>query len=122
MKTQAQLRTELYNALYNDTDITNNIFWLGKPTSTSSFPCVIYSFMSNIGNYAFQGWLTSEEIIIQLDVYTEPSDKTNMDLTINKLNSIMQSINYRNVGMSAEIFLEDIQKIVRSTRWEKYNV
>ena len=122
MKTQAQLRTELYNALYNDTVITNNIFWIGRPTASSSFPCIIYSFLDTTGAYAFTEWLTSEKVIIQLDVYTGTKDKTSMDTTINRLNTIMGGLGYRNIGAVAEFFLEDIRKIVRPTRWEKWNV
>lgn len=120
--TQAQIRTELYNALYNDTVLPNNIFWIGKPTATSDYPCIVYQFMSAIGGYAFQDGLNSEEIIIQLDIYTDTDDKTNMDTIMNQLDIAMGNIGYRNIAKTIETFLEDIQKIVRPTRWAKWNV
>ena len=122
MKTQAQLRTELYSALYNDTTLPNEIFWIGKPTITSTFPCIIYTFLDDIGGYAFGDGLVTEDITVQLDVYVDVSDKTNMDIIIQKLKSVMYGIGYRNIGMPIEFLEADIDKILRPTRWEKYNV
>jgi len=122
MKTQAQLRAELYNSLKDDITLPDEIFWVGKPTVTDTFPCIIYLMLNTLGGYAFQDGLVSEDFTVQLDVYTDVSDGTNMDIIINRLNTVMESICYRNIGMPSEMFDADINKIVRPTRWEKINV
>ena len=122
MKTQAQLRTELYSALYANTTLPNNIYWIGKPTITSTFPCIIYTFLDDIGGYAFSDGLVSEDVTVQLDVYVDLGDQANMDIIVNELKSVMYTIGYRNIGQSVEFLEADIQKIMRPTRWEKWNV
>lgn len=122
MKTQAQLRAELYNALKDDTTLPDEIFWIGKPTATDTFPCIIYSILNTVGGYAFQDGLVSEDFTVQLDVYTDVGADANMDTIVNRLNTVMESIHYRNIGGSIEFMDADINKIVRPTRWEKINV
>jgi hypothetical protein len=122
MNTQAQLRTELYSALYDNVTLPNEIYWIGKPTLTSAFPCIIYTILDTTGGYAFQDGLVSEDFTVQLDVYVDLGDQTNMDIIVQKLKDVMFAIGYRNIGQPVEFIESDINKIMRVTRWEKINV
>jgi hypothetical protein len=122
MKITSELRTELFTALNASAILNNNILWSAQPKDVSSFPCLIYTFLNDIGSYVFGTGLTSEEIVFQIDIITEPSDKTNMDLIVTTLKSVMFGIGYRNIGIAAETLDEDIQKLIKPTRWERINV
>ena len=121
MKTQSQLRAAIYNALYNDTTLTNNIYWIGRPTVSNAFPCIVYSMIDTVGGYSFEG-RASELVQFQIDLYVDPSSAAVMDAQHEKIKTLMEGLNYRLMSSPAEFLDADINKVIRITRWEFINV
>lgn len=121
MKTQSQLRSTVYNALLNSTAITNNIYWLSRPTVSNQFPCITYGVLDTTGSYAFCG-KQSELFQIQIDLYCDPSEITAMDTQFEGIKTAMEGAGYRLISSPAEFLEADINKIVRASRWEVVNV
>lgn len=121
MQTQSQLRAAVYTGLYNNTTLTNNIFWLGRPTVSNSFPCIVYSIIDSLGDYSFCG-KQSEVVQFQIDLYTDPQDVATMDTQIETIKTVMEGLGYRNIGTPAEFLDAEIAKVIRASRWEIINV
>lgn len=127
METQGQIRARIYNALLADTAlatiISDRLYWVGKPTITDTFPLLNYSILDTSGGYVFgQNSANSEDYSIQIDVYTEPSDVTNMDAIIARIKAVMTTQCFREASSPIEFLESDINKIVRPMRWEAINV
>ncbi len=129
MQTQAQLRATVYNALLGDTALVtiigDRLYTLGKNTlsEATDFPLITFSFFDTSAEYAFGGSSArSEDIIFQLNVYTDPGKINQMDAIIERIKAAMTSINYRNISRPIRFLEEDIDKIVRPVRWEIINV
>ena len=81
MQTQAQLRAIVYNALLADTDLTDiigdRLYTIGKPTISNTYPLLTYRFFDTSAGYAFnENSAISEDIIFQINAYTEVGDIT----------------------------------------------
>ena len=121
MKSQATIRSDVYNALKNNITLTDRIYWLGSPSIHNTYPLVIYSLLDTRGDYSFCGKL-SELVQIQVDIYTDPSDIGTMDSYGDAVKEAMEGINYQLISSQAELYLPEINKVMRATRWEWYNV
>jgi len=127
METQGQLRARIYNALLADSALTtiidDRLYWIGKPVTTDTFPLLNYSILDTSGGYVFgQKSANSEDYSIQIDVYTDPSDITNMDAIIARIKAVMTTECFREISSSIEFLEPDINKIIRPMRWETINV
>ena len=127
MHTQAQLRATVYNALIGDTALTDiigdRLYTIAKPTISEAFPLITYSFFDTSAEYAFGGSSArSEDIIFQINAYTDPGKISQMDAIIERIKAVMTGINYRNISSPITFLEEDIDKIVRPVRWEIINV
>lgn len=126
MLTEKQITAELYNALTGDATLTNligdRLYWIARPTKDNTFPLIVYSKVDNIAGYAFGGSLQSDEGVVQLDVYTDPSEVNQMDDIVQAIKPIMQGLCYRNTSTPPQFLEADINKIVRPIRWERINV
>lgn len=125
MLTQAQLRAEIYNALQNDALLTDNIYWIDRPTVINDFPIITYAILPLPSEYAFgNGTIErmSETVVFQIDVYVAPGDVATMDAYIERIKTDMETINYRNIGDGGEFVIAEINAISRPTRWERHNV
>lgn len=129
MQTQNQLRTTVYDALLADTPLTNiigtRLNWIARPTAQDTYPLLVYKVFDTVGAYSFGDSALntiSEDFTIQIDAYTDPSDITNMDTIIERLKIVMVGLCFRNISSPVEFLETDINKIVRSTRWEIINV
>ena len=118
MKTEGQLRAEFYNAISGI--ITT--YWLSKPSGASSFPIATYQILDSTGVYSFGIDRSAEERTFQLDVYSDPSAMATLDTKMDSIKTALEAIDYRMVGAQAEFIETDINKVVRVTRWERYNV
>lgn len=121
MNTQTQLRATVYNALKNSSTVTDNIYWLSRPTVKNDFPCIVYYVLDSFGQYNFCG-KSSEVVQMQIDLYIDPKKISTMDTQYEAIKTAMESINYRLISSPAEFVEEDINKIVRCSRWEIINV
>jgi len=121
MKTQSQLKAAIYNALYDDTILTNNIYWLGRPTVSNAFPLITYSSVDTFADYNFCG-KSSEVVQFQLDLYVDPSAMAVMDTQYEQIKIVMEALDYRLMSSPAEFLEETLNKIIRVTRWEIINV
>ena len=130
MKTQLQIRTEVYNALTNSTDITdivgNRINWVNRPTvevPEDSYPLIVYQFISMGGSYTLgDTFLSSEDFMLQTTVYGDPDDITEFDNLVQAVKNAMNGIKWRNVTSSGEITDDTINKVLMPLRWEDFNV
>ena len=118
MKTETQLRSEVYTALVSAVPT----FWLSRPTTTQTFPLAVYRRIAGEGEYSFGVVRSAEDVIFAVDLYVDPKNIVEMDNTLDTLKTAMETINYRQVGSDAEFLETDINKVVRVTRWERYNV
>ena len=125
MKTLAELKAEVYNAIANDSTMQNYIngrlYWIGKISGKSTFPLITYMVMDESGIYSFES-VSAEETTFQLNVYTDTTDIESMDNIIDRIKTLMHSIGYRLINAPIEFLDSDINKIVRPLRWEKFNV
>jgi len=122
MKTQAQIKAEIYNALYADTTLPNNIYWTSQ-AKLISFPCLVYELIAGGADYVFNtGVRNSENIAIQIDIYTDAGQMASMDTIKNQLHTVMEGLYYQNIDNGQEFGDEETGKVVRPTRWVKVNV
>jgi len=119
MKTETELRTEVYNAL--KVNVTN-VYWKGNPPVNPSYPSAWYSKLDNVGGYVFGTHLNSEEIQFQVEIITNVDDITGMDSTLEDVKTSMHSIKYRLFSAPNETFQTEDNKNSRITRWEIQNV
>lgn len=117
MKTETQLRAEFYNAI----SAIIPLFWLSKPSATSSFPMATYQVLDDAGVYSFGTNVSAQDRTFQLDVYANPSEIVDLDNKIDSIKTALHAINYRQVGSQAEFLDSELNKVVRVTRWERYN-
>lgn len=114
-------RSDVYTALQaaGATDIR----WISQPEKTDTFPVVIYSFFDQSGVYAMAGdgiENVSDEITVQVDIYVDSDDPVTLDDLYVDIQAAMEDINYRLINSPTEIRVDDINKIVRPMRFEKY--
>ena len=117
MKTETQLRAEIYNAL----SPIVTLFWLGKPTK-ANFPYAVYQKIDNSGSYSFGIERSAELVVFQVDLYTEPSEIVAADNLYDSIKTAMESIVYRLTGGTPEFLEEKINKVIKVIRWERFNV
>ena len=118
MKTETQLRAEFYNVINSIVPL----YWLSKPSLTSVFPSATYKLLDSSGEYSFGITRSAEERAFQLDVYASTGDIVNLDNKIDSIKTALEGINYRMIGSQAEFLDSELNKVVRITRWERYNV
>lgn len=117
MKTETQLRAEFYNTISSILPV----YWLSKPTK-SVFPLATYQILDSTGVYNFGINRTAEERTFQLDVYADPQKIIGLDNKMDEIKTALEDIDYRMVGSQAEFLDSELNKVVRVTRWERYNV
>ena len=127
MKTQLEIRTEVYNALTNSTDITdivgNRIYWVSRPTVEDLYPLIVYQFISMGGSYTLGNtFLSSEDFMIQTTIYDDPNNVTQFDNLVKAVKNAMNCIKWRNITSSCEITEYTINKVLMPLRWEDFNV
>lgn len=123
MMTQAQLKAQIYNAVTSDSAlnvyISGRLQWLLRPTAEQTYPLLVYQVLDTVGSYVHGGTViqSHEQVDVQIDIYT--NDITQMDGIFEELKRVMHSIGY--MLTNAPEFI-DGSNIVRTTRWEAFNV
>jgi hypothetical protein len=117
MKTETQLRAEIHNVL----SPVVTLFWLSKPIKTN-FAYAVYQKIDNSGSYSFGIERSAELVVFQVDLYTEPSDIVVTDNLYDSIKTAMESIGYRLTGGTPEFLEEKINKVIKVSRWERFNV
>lgn len=118
MKTETQLRAEVYNVL----SPVCTTGWLSKPTLNSSFPYIVYKLLDSSSDYSFGITRSAEERAFQIDLYVNPSAISDSDNKLDSIKTAMEGIKYRQVGSGAEFLDSELNKIIKVTRWERFNV
>ena len=126
MKTEAQLRAEVYSELLANTDLTdvigNRLYWISRPTLENDFPLVTYSRLDGPSTYAFNHSVQSEAISFQFDIYVDTGKAEDMDSIVEAIKDSMENICYRLISTSPIFPETDINKNVKALRWERLNV
>ena len=81
-----------------------------------------YQILDSTGVYSFGVSRSAEERTFQLDIYANIGDMATLDSKMEQIKTGLEAIDYRMVGSQAEFLDSDINKVVRVTRWERYNV
>jgi len=118
MKTETQLRAEVYNAITSIATVS----WLSKPTTSDAFPLMTYQLLSSSSEYSFGVVRSAEDRAFQIDLYVAPDDIVNGDNKLDAIKTAMENIDYRQSGSTAEFLDTDLNKVIKVTRWERYNV
>ena len=122
MNTQAQIKAEIYNALKADTTLPDAIYWTSQANMTT-FPCLVYELIAGGADYVFStSTKNSENIAIQIDIYTDAGAMASMDTIKAQLHTVMEGINYQNIDNGQEFGDEETGKVVRPTRWVRVDV
>ena len=129
MQTQAQIKAQIYNALYADTTLPNEIYWTSQANFVS-FPCLTYEMLGGESEYAFGGSTivrSSENTLIQINIYTDTGAMASMDTLHNQVKTVMEALNYMCIDSGQEFDgstqgEQTAGKIVRPTRWARVNV
>ena len=118
MKTETQLTAEIYNALNSIV----SLFWLSRPTLNQTFPLAVYKNLDISSEYAFGISRSAEERIYQIDLYVSPEQVVIADNLIDSIKTAMEGLNYRLTGSQADFIDSELNKIIKVTRWERFNV
>lgn len=116
--TETQLRAEVYNALNAIVDT----YWLSRPTNDQAFPLIVYQKLDISTNYSFGITRQAENHVFQIDYYELPSEVVRADNNFDLIKTAMESLDYRLIGSQAEFVDDTLNKIVKVSRWERYNV
>lgn len=127
MKTQNQIKVEIYNALMGSTAITNivgdRVNWINKPDIADTFPLITFQLISVTGNYTLGNtFLSSEDYMIQITPYADHGDMLKMDTLVQAIKNVMHTLKWRMKPASGEFFDDTVKKILSPTRWEDFNV
>ena len=118
MKTETQLRAEVYNAISSIAPT----FWLSRPTLEQTFPLMVYTKLDISSDYSFGIDREAENHIFQIDYYDYPNAIVTLDNNLDAIKTAMESIDYRLIGSQQEFIHDTLNKVVKVTRWERYNV
>ena len=118
MRTETQLTAEIYNALAGIVDL----FWLSRPTIDQSFPLAVYKAIDTDTEYSFDVNREAEYRVFQIDLYTDPSEIVLADNLTDSIKTAMESLKYRQTGSQADFLESSLNKVIKVTRWERYNV
>lgn len=121
MKTHTELKAEVYNALKNDSLLIDNILWINAPTVKNKFPLIVYRIIDAVPDYNFCG-RSSEMVQFQVDIYGNHGEMAWLDGQHERVVSVMEGLNYRMIGGSPEFIVEELNKVVKVSRWETINV
>lgn len=129
MNTIGQVRSEFYNAILADTNITNlisdRLYWINRITVENDFPLVTYQYFDTSGEYSFDDTgvnRVADNIVFQTNIYVSPQNISDMDTLVENLKTALNAIGYRNINAPIEFLDSEIQMNVRPMRWEKWNV
>lgn len=117
MKTETQLTAEIYNAL----DEIVDLFWLSRPTIDQGFPLAVYKSIDVDSEYSFDVSREAELRVYQIDLYISPSEMVQADNLIDSIKTAMETLKYRQTGSQADFLDSDLNKVIKVTRWERYN-
>ena len=118
MKTETQLRAEFYNAISSIVTVS----WLSTPSKSSTFPLAVYQLLDASGVYSFGINRSAEDRAFQVDLYVDTGDIVNGDNKLDAIKTALEAINYRQIGSQAEFLDKELDKAIKITRWERYNV
>lgn len=118
MKTETQLRAEIYSALSGIITLS----WLSRPTKDQTFPLAIYKCLDTSNEYSFGINREAEERIFQIDLYISPSEVVLADTLTDSIKTAMEGLKYRMTGSQAEFLDSELNKVIKVSRWERFNV
>ena len=117
MKSHTTLKAEIYNALKNDSTLIDNILWINSPTTQDKFPLIVYRIIDAVSDYNFCG-KSSELFQVQIDIYSDSGKMGFLDGQYDRVVAVMEGLKYRQIGGSPEIIVEELNKVVKVSRWE----
>lgn len=129
MKTISEIRDEFYNAIIDESTVTDimpadRLDWK-DPDKDDDFPLMTYKYFDTNGVYTFgsasaEVERVADDIVFQVDIYADTID--NMDGLVEGLKVALNKIGYRNINSPVEFFDQTVNKMVRPMRWERSNV
>lgn len=127
MKTEAQIKAEIFTAITTDSAIIANMGtrfqWMLKPTVTETFPMATFQILDTVGSYVLNGCVNrnNEKVDVQITLYSDYSEYPKMDTIANDMKRVMESLGYM-LTTSPEFIEESINKVARTMRWTVQNV
>lgn len=123
MKTDAQLKAEIYTAITTDTQLNTliggRLFWFSQKKNTC--PYMVYSVLDSNASYVLGGCviMSHEFIDIQIDTMVKFGDIQLLSDIIGRLKVVMSSIGWMMIQGNNEILEDDV--ITKFTRWRLIN-
>ena len=118
MMTEAQLTAEIYNAIESIVPT----FWISRPTQGQTFPLAVYKMIDVDNSYSFGINREAEERMFQIDLYIDPSEQVSGENLYDSIKTAMESLDYRLTGSQADFLDSDTNKVIKTSRWERFNV
>lgn len=115
MKTESQLKTEVYTAISS----IAATYW-SQSIKNKSLPFINYYLIDNLGEYSMGITREAESTIFQIDLYYSPKKQLSLDTAVELLKIAMENIGYR-LTNAPEFQNLELNAVVRTTRWERYN-
>lgn len=116
MKTEKQLSAEFHTAV----QAVIPTYWLSRPSKITGI-FAIWQILDSIGVYTFATDRSAEERTFQLDIYADPDSLEDLEEKMDLIKTALEGINYRLQGSQADFLDSELDKVVRVSRWERFN-
>ena len=124
MKTDLQLKAEIYTALTTDATLTglisNRVYWFNP--QGQDFPMIAYSLLDVTAEYVLGGCmiLSHEYVDFQIDVYALFGQMTQLSQIVDRVKVLMMGKGYMMLPGNPELLESD--RVQRIMRWRCINV
>jgi uncharacterized protein (DUF1015 family) len=124
MKTDIQIKADLYTAITSNTTITNlvsnRVYWFNQ--QQNDYPMISYSMLDIASEYVLGGCviLSNEYIDVQVDVWGKFKDMQAVSTIVDQLKISLNAIGFMMIPGNTEVLDGDV--IQRVTRWRYLNV
>lgn len=116
MKTEKQLSAEFHTTV----QAIIPTYWLSKPKNITGM-FATWQILDSIGVYTFDTDRSAEERTFQLDIYADPDSLETLEEKMDLIKTALEAINYRLQGSQADFLDAELDKVVRVSRWERFN-
>lgn len=127
MKTSAQIKTAVYNAVTTDTAIIANLgaqfYWMLRPSVPPLTEFATFQILDTVGSYVVGGCVNRsyEQVDVQINLYGVISSYTKFDTLTEDIKRVMEAIGFMLIA-SPEFEDESLKRPVRALRWRYQNV
>ena len=127
MKTSAQIKTAIYNAITTDAAIIANMgtqfYWMLRPSVPPVSEFATFQILDTVGSYVVGGCVVRsyENVDIQINLYGVISSYSKFDSLTEDIKRVMESLGYT-LTACPEFEDESLKRPVRTLRWRCLNV